>query len=103
MAHIDPKAMKRRIMATTPPNNVLHIVTLINIALLPVYMYNHVFMAFPVEPRHTEELYREVQRFLWTKQVDGQTKQKRRLVARKRLSAGLGMGGLGILQPDETI
>jgi hypothetical protein len=54
-------------------------------------------------PRHTGELYREVQRFLWTKQVDGQMKQKRRLVARKHLSVGLEMGGLGISHPDETI
>jgi hypothetical protein len=35
--------------------------------------------------------------------VDGHTKQKRRLVAKKRISAGLEMGGLGIQHPDEII
>ncbi len=62
--------------------------------LVPVY--NHVFMALPVEPKHTEPLFSEILRFLWTRQVDGHTKQKRRLVAKKRISAGLEMGGLGI-------
>jgi hypothetical protein len=35
--------------------------------------------------------------------VDGCTKQKRRLVAKKQISAGLEMGGLGIPHPDEII
>ncbi len=35
--------------------------------------------------------------------MDGHTKQKRRLVAKKRISAGLEMGGLGIQHPDEII
>jgi hypothetical protein len=60
-------------------------------------------MALPVEPKHTEPLFSEISRFFWTKQVDGHTKQKRRLVAKKRISAGLEMGGLGIRHPDETI
>jgi hypothetical protein len=34
--------------------------------------------------------------------VDGQTKQKRRLTSRRRLTAGLEMGGPGIPQLDET-
>jgi hypothetical protein len=67
-------------------------------ALVPVY--NHVFMALPIEPKHTEPLFSEILRFLWTRQVDGHTKQKRRLVAKKRISAGLEMGGLGIQNPD---
>ncbi len=60
-------------------------------------------MALPVEPPHTENLFSEILHFLWTKQVDSQTAQKRRLVAKKRISAGLDMGGLGIPHPDETI
>jgi hypothetical protein len=70
-------------------------------ALVPVY--NYVFMAVPIEPRHTEPLFSEILRFLWTKQVDGHTKQKRRQVAKKRISAGLEMGRLGIQHPDEII
>jgi hypothetical protein len=60
-------------------------------------------MALPVEPQHTENLFSEILHFLWTKQVDGRTAQKSRLVAKKRISAGLEMGGLGIPHPDETI
>ncbi len=60
-------------------------------------------MALPVEPQHTEPLFSEILRFLLTKQVDGQMTQKRRLVAKKRIAAGLEMGGLGIPHPDETI
>jgi hypothetical protein len=101
MAAIEPKLIKRRILATTPPTDVLHRATLVTTALIPVY--NHVFMALPVEPRHTESLFSEILRFLWTKQVDGNTKQKRRLVAKRRISAGIEMGGLGIQHPDEII
>jgi hypothetical protein len=91
MAQIEPKAVKRRILATTPPTDTLHRATLVTTALIPVY--NHVFMALPVEPQHTESLFSEILRFLWTKQVDGRTMQKRRLVAKKRIAAGLEMGG----------
>jgi hypothetical protein len=35
--------------------------------------------------------------------MDGQTKQKRRLLVKKRLSAGLKLGGLGIPHSEETI
>jgi hypothetical protein len=74
---------------------------LVTTTLIPVY--NHVFMALPVEPPHTENLFSEILRFLWTKQVDGRTAQKRRLVAKQRISAGLDMRGLGIPHPDEII
>jgi hypothetical protein len=57
----------------------------------------------PVEPTHTAELYKEVQCFLWTKHIDGYTKQRWRLVAKRRLAAGLDMGRLGIPYPGETI
>jgi hypothetical protein len=90
-----------RILATAPPGDVLHRATLITTALIPVY--NHVFMALPVEPHHTENLFFEILCFLLTKQVDGRTTQKRRLVAKKRNSAVLEMGGLGIPHRDETI
>ncbi len=45
MEAIDPKAIKRRILATTPPTDILHGAVLINMALIPIY--KHVFMALP--------------------------------------------------------
>jgi hypothetical protein len=71
MAQIKPKIIKRRILATTPPTDTLHRVTLVTTALIPIY--NHAFMALPMEPQHTEPLFSEILRFLWTKQVDGRT------------------------------
>jgi hypothetical protein len=63
MAQIEPKTIKRRILATTPPTDVLHRATLVTTAHIPIY--NHVFMALPVEPLHTENLFTEILRFLW--------------------------------------
>jgi hypothetical protein len=91
---IDPKVIKRRILATTPPTDILHRAMLINMALIPIY--NHVMMALPVGKLYSDELQKEVLKFLWTCQHEGQSKQKRRLVAKNRLGAGLEMGGLGI-------
>jgi hypothetical protein len=38
-------------------------------------------MALPIESGHTQGIYKEVFKFLWTTQLEGQTQQKRRLVA----------------------
>jgi hypothetical protein len=92
MEHINPKALKRRILVTTLPTDILYRATLINAALLSIY--NRVFMSLPVGKAHTEELDKKVLKFLWTRQIEGQTMQKRRLVARKRLAAGLAIGGV---------
>jgi hypothetical protein len=54
-------------------------------------MYNHVFMA----------LQKKVLNFLWTRQVDGNTVGKRRLVAKNRIAASHSMGGLQVQQPAE--
>jgi hypothetical protein len=67
MTHVEPKSIKRRLLATPPPADSLHRAKLINVALLPIN--NHVFMALPVEPQHSAELYEEVLSFLRTKQV----------------------------------
>jgi hypothetical protein len=91
MVAIDPKAVERRILATTPPTDILHRALLVNLAFIPIY--NHVFMALPISSNHIGELQKAVLKMLWTRQLDGQTKQKRRLVARNRLGAGLEMGG----------
>jgi hypothetical protein len=101
MEAVDPKAIKRRILATTPPTDILHRAMLINMALIPIY--NHVMMALPVGKNYSDELQKEVLKFLWTRQHEGQLKQKRRLVAKNRLGAGLDMGGLGIQPIENTI
>jgi hypothetical protein len=91
MEAIDPKATKRRILATTPPTDLLHRSVLVNVAFPPIY--NHVFMALPVDITYTDNLQKDILKFLWTRQLDGHTKQKQRLVAKNRLGAGLEMGG----------
>jgi hypothetical protein len=45
MRNTEPKRIKRRILGTTPPTDLLHRALLINTALIPIY--NHIFMALP--------------------------------------------------------
>jgi hypothetical protein len=97
---IDVKAMKRRIMATSPPTDTLHRATLINAALVP--LYNHVFMALPATEDDVDSLHKEILSFLWTRTTDSVTTQKRRLVAAKRLPASFDKGGLQIQHPKDT-
>jgi hypothetical protein len=97
---IDMKAVKRRILATTPPTDILHRATLINAAMVP--MYNHVLMALPVAEEDLNTLHKEILSFLWTQTNDSNTVQKRRLVATKRLPASFDKGGLQIQHPSET-
>ena len=99
MGQIEAKAIKRRISATTPPTDLLHRATLINTALIPIY--NHVFMALPTTKQQGKDLYGEILSFLWTKQEDGETKQKRRLIAKHRIPASHHMGGLQVQHPME--
>jgi hypothetical protein len=96
---IDLKSIKRRILATTPPTDILHRSTLINSAMTP--LYNHIFMALPVTEQDLQPLTKEILSFLWTRTVDSETVQKRRLVASKRLAASFHKGGLQIQQPGE--
>jgi hypothetical protein len=69
-------------MATTATTDVLHRSTLITTALLPVY--NHVFIALLVESTHTAELYKEVQCFLWIKQLDGKNKTEKETSSKEK-------------------
>ena len=101
MEHIEPKTIKRRILATTPPTDLLHRCTLINRALVPIY--NHVFMTLPMSMENANEISTEIYSFLWTKQEAGITKQKRRLVAKDRISAGCEMGGLSVNTPAQMM
>jgi hypothetical protein len=60
-------------------------------------------MALPVGKPYTDELQKEILTFLWTRQHEGQTEQKRRLVAKTCIGAGLEMGGLGIQSIENTV
>jgi hypothetical protein len=60
-------------------------------------------MALPINNNYTDELQTAILKLLWTHQLDGQTRQKRRLVAKKRLGAGLEMGGLSIQPLENTV
>jgi len=100
MRNTEPKRIKRRIMGTTPPTDLLHRALLINTALIPIY--NHIFMALPVQEEPMKELHQEVLDFLWTRQQDGEKIQKRRLVAKDRISASFNKGGLQVPHPSDT-
>ncbi len=100
MQKIDLKAVKRRILATTPPTDTLHRATLVNAAMVP--LYNHAFMALPIAEEETEAIHKEILSFLWTRTNDSNLIQKRRLVAVRRLPASFDKGGLQIQHPAET-
>jgi hypothetical protein len=87
LSKIDLKAIKRRILATAPPTDILHRATLINSAITP--FYNQV------------QMYKEIKSFLWTRTENDATVQKRHLVVAKRLSASFDKGGLQIPHPEE--
>ena len=99
--HISPKAIQRRILATTPPTDLLHRALLINTAFLP--LYNHVFMAIPIHSKFCDDLFKDVTSFLWTRQKEGQQVQKRILVAKARVAAPPSMGGLKISHPRDVV
>ena len=94
MRQIQPKTIKRRILATTPPTDLLHRARLINSAFIPIY--NHVLMALPVTKGHLDTLDKEVRTFFWTRQKEGETLQKRRVVAKNRIPADMEVGGLRV-------
>jgi len=71
MQKIEPKAIKRRIMATAHPANMLHKSILLNIAVQPIF--NHAFMALPIFDDTVKNLFEEIYKFLWTSQKDNVT------------------------------
>ena len=59
-------------------------------------------MALPLQEATLQELDNEVAAFFWTKQKDGETIQKRKLVAKGRIPADYNMGGLKVPQFQTT-
>jgi hypothetical protein len=74
MRNTEPKQIKRRILATSPPTNLLHSALLISTALIPIY--NQIFMALPTQAEHIKALHQEIIDFLWTRQQEGEMIQK---------------------------
>ncbi len=99
--NIDTKAAQRRILATTPPTDMLHRATLLNVAYMP--LYNHVFMALPIPMEEENRIQQDIQKFMWTKTRDGIQLQKRRMISKKRLNASHAMGGLNIPLVQDTV
>jgi hypothetical protein len=60
-------------------------------------------MSLPVFTKQLDDHMDNLMMFMWTKQKDGQTIQKRKLVAKKRLFASYKMGGLQINDPTTTL
>jgi hypothetical protein len=100
MRNTEAKRIKRRILATTPPTDLLHRALLINTALIPIY--NHIFMALPTQEDYMKDLQKEITDFLWTRQQEGAKIQKRRLIAKNRISASFEKGGLQVPHPTDT-
>ncbi len=96
---IKTRTLKRRILAMTPPTDVLHRVTLINSAIIP--LYNHVLMALPATEEDLAARYKEILSFLWTCTIRSEIIQKRHLVASKQLSTSCDKGGLQIQHPKK--
>jgi len=94
MRQVDTKLIRRRILATTPPTDMLHRAQLVNMAFTPIL--NHILMVLPVQKSTLLELDKEIRDFLWTKQCQGETVQKRRRVAKNRLAADYHLGGLNV-------
>jgi len=92
--HTDSKLLRRRILATTPPTDLLHRALLINTSFIPIY--NHVLMALPLSQQQLESLDKEVRTFFWTRNSGGETIQKRKLVAMHRIPAPDNVGGLNV-------
>jgi len=62
MQKIEPKAIKRRIMATAHPTNMLHKSILLKIAVQPIL--NHAFMALIIYDDTVKNLFEEIYKFL---------------------------------------
>jgi hypothetical protein len=75
MRNTEPKGIKRRILGTTPPTDLLRRALLINTALIPIYY--QIFMALPVHQETIKKLHQELLDFLWTRQEDGEKIQSR--------------------------
>jgi len=101
LRQVQTKALRRRILATTPPTDLLHRSLLVNVAYVPIY--NHIFMALPIQIDQCLQVDKDIRSFLWTRQDKGETKQKRRLIAKDRISAPHTVGGLQISETATTM
>ncbi len=59
-------------------------------------------MALPTQEDYMKDLQKEITDFLWTRQQEGVKIQKRRLIAKNRISASFEKGGLQVPHPTDT-
>ena len=59
-------------------------------------------MALPTQEDYMKDLQKEITDFLWTRQQEGAKIQKRRLIAKNRISASFEKGGLQVPHPTDT-
>ena len=64
--------------------------------------YNHIYMSLGYCAESGQRLDNQILKLLWTKKINGQIKQGRRIVAKKRINASYEMGGLKIDFSRET-
>ncbi len=96
---VQSKSVRRRILATSTPTDMLHRSILLNRTLIP--LYTHIFMSLPAFPDHIQQICTDITNFMWQKMSDGVLRNKRKLVAKMRLSASYEMGGLQLINiPD---
>lgn len=67
---------------------------LITSVILPAF--NHIFMAFGIDEKWCKKIDEGIIKLLWSHRTGGIVKQKRRLVAKRRLNASFQYGGLQI-------
>ena len=78
---VQSKSVRRRILATSTPTDMLHRSILLNRTLIP--LYSHVFMSLPAFPDHIQQICTDIANFMWQKLNDGVFRNKSKLVAKK--------------------
>ncbi len=77
---IDDRAIRRRILANTAPTDMLHKSVLLNMAVTS--LYTHALMALPVKSDVLDRMFDNLLDFMWTRQKDSETIQKRQLIVK---------------------
>ncbi len=99
-AHIDTKAIARRMRIVTKAVHMLHRRLVIQSTLAP--MYSHAFMAFGSTSEVNKSIAELIKQGMWTQTSGQEARQIRIQVAFQRVFAGYDMGGLNIAHPQQV-
>ena len=97
-AHARQQAKYDRIHSTHL--DMMHKKQLISSVIIP--SYNHIFMALGVHEEWCKKIDNHCVKLLWTHNEGGTLRQKRRLIARRRLNASYEYGGLQLTFSEQT-